>query len=71
MQCSWMKILSALTIRKKPCRKRVVQYFKDRTESFDDYYPCNSKMRDCNNNKNNVHVYNCIELFISMYNNIL
>ena len=21
----------------------MVQYFKDRTESFDDYYPCNNK----------------------------
>ena len=50
-----------------------MQYFKDRAESFDDYSPCNSKMRDCNNNNNNnnVHVYNSVELFISMYNNIL
>ena len=23
--------------------ERMMQYFKDRTESFDDYYPCNSK----------------------------
>jgi putative transposase len=45
--------------------ERVVQYFKDRTECFDDYYPCNSKRRDCNNS----HVYNWIELFVSMYNN--
>jgi putative transposase len=35
--------------------ERVVQYFKDRIECFDDYYPCNSKRRgDCNNG----HVYN-------------
>ncbi len=27
--------------------ERVIQYFKDRTESFDDYYPCNNK-QDCN-----------------------
>jgi putative transposase len=40
--------------------ERVVQYFKDRTECFDDYYPCNSKRRDCNNS----HVYNWIELFV-------
>jgi putative transposase len=26
--------------------ERVVQYFKDRTECFDDYYPCNSKRRN-------------------------
>ena len=47
--------------------ERVVQYFKDRTECFDDYYPCNSKRRDCNNG----HVYNWIELFVSMYNNTI
>ena len=42
--------------------ERVNQYFKDRTESFDDYYPC---MQDeCNL----FHVYNWIQLFISMYN---
>ena len=47
--------------------ERVVQYFKDRIESFDDYYPCNSKRRDCVNG----HVYNLIELFVSMYNNTI
>ena len=47
--------------------ERVMQYFKDRTESFDDYYPCNdSKKKECNNE----HVYNWIELFVYMYNNI-
>ena len=44
--------------------ERVIQYFKDRTEGFDDYYPCVKK--DCNLE----HVYNWIELlFVSMYNN--
>jgi putative transposase len=47
--------------------ERVIQYFKDRIESFDDYYPCNSKRRDCDNS----HVYNWIELFVSMYNNTI
>jgi putative transposase len=47
--------------------ERVVQYFKDRIESFDDYYPCSSKKRDCNNS----HVYNWIELFVSIYNNTI
>ena len=38
------------------------QDFKDRTESFDDYYPC---MQDeCNL----FHVYNWIQFFVSMYN---
>jgi len=47
--------------------ERIMQYFKDRTESFDDYYPCNSKRRDCDNS----HVYNWIELFVSLYNNTI
>jgi putative transposase len=42
--------------------ERVMQYFKDRTESFDDYYPCNNK------NCNLEHVYNWIKLFIYLYN---
>jgi putative transposase len=43
--------------------ERVVQYFKDRTESFDDYYPCNNKQ-----NCDLQHVYNWIKLFIYLYN---
>lgn len=43
--------------------ERVMQYFKDRTEGFDDYYPC-IKNKDCNL----VNVYNWIELFVSLYN---
>lgn len=41
--------------------ERVIQYFKDRTECFDDYYPC-IKVR-CNLS----HVYNWIRLFVFMY----
>ena len=43
--------------------ERVMQYFKDRTESFDDYYPCNNKQ-----NCDLEHVYNWIKLFIYLYN---
>ena len=46
--------------------ERVIQYFKDRIESFDDYYPC-SKKDKCNLE----HVYNSIELFVSMYNDTI
>jgi putative transposase len=28
--------------------ERVIQYFKDRTESFDDYYPCVMKKNENN-----------------------
>ena len=44
-----------------------MQYFKDRAESFDDYYPCRKDYDDCTND----HVYNWIELFVSMYNNTI
>ena len=43
--------------------ERVMQYFKDRTECFDDYYPCTK-----NNNCDLEHVYNWIKLFIYLYN---
>jgi len=49
----------------KSLMERVNQYFKDRTEGFDDYYPC---MEDeCNL----FHVYNWIQFFVSMYNDTI
>jgi putative transposase len=45
--------------------ERIIQYFKDRTENFDDYYPCLKKDRGYNRD----HIYNRIELFVLMYNN--
>lgn len=51
--------------------ERVIEYFKDRTEIFDDYYPC---MRSgllllllCNL----LHVYKWLSLFVFMHNNIV
>ena len=46
--------------------ERVMQYFKDRIESFDDYYPCTK-----NNNCDLSYVYNWIRLFIYLYNPII
>ena len=43
--------------------ERVNQYFKDRIESFDDYYPCMQK-DECNL----LHVYNWLQFFVTMYN---
>ena len=49
----------------KSLMERVNQYFKDRIEGFDDYYPC---MQDeCNL----LHVYNWIQFFVSMYNDAI
>ena len=46
----------------KSLMERVNQYFKDRTELFDDYYPC------VKNECNLFHVHNWIQFFVSMYN---
>ena len=51
----------------KSLMERVNQYFKDRTESFDDYYPCIRKDKGCNL----FHVYNWIQFFVSMYNDTI
>ncbi len=45
----------------KSLMERVNQYFKDRTESFDDYYPCMT------NECNLFLVYNWLQFFVSMY----
>ena len=42
------------------------QYFKDRSESFDDYYPCIQDKNECNL----LHVHNWIQFFVSIYNDI-
>ncbi|HLN35654.1 MAG TPA: hypothetical protein VK250_10310 [Nitrososphaeraceae archaeon] len=44
--------------------ERVMQYFKDRSECFDDYYPCTKNSIKCNLS----HVCNWIKLFICLYN---
>ena len=49
----------------KSLMERVNQYFKDRTENFDDYYPC---MQQKDSEYNLFHVYNWIQFFVSMYN---
>ncbi|HEY6587982.1 MAG TPA: DDE-type integrase/transposase/recombinase [Nitrososphaeraceae archaeon] len=46
----------------KSLMERVNQYFKDRSENFDDYYPC--VQIECNL----LHVNNWIQFFVSMYN---
>ncbi|MDR4512061.1 MAG: hypothetical protein MRJ93_10210 [Nitrososphaeraceae archaeon] len=49
----------------KSLMERANQYFKDRIESFDDYYPC--KQIECNL----FHVHNWIQFFTSMYNDVI
>jgi putative transposase len=47
--------------------ERVMQYCKDRTESFDDYYPCCNEQKK-KKNCDLLHVYNWIKLFNYLYN---
>ena len=49
----------------KSLMKRFNQYFKDRTESFDDYCPC--MQDDCNL----LHVHNWVHFFVSVYNDTI
>jgi putative transposase len=49
----------------KSLMERVNQYFKERIESFDDYYPC------VKNECNLLHVYNWLQFFVSMYNDTI
>ena len=51
----------------KSLMERVNQYFKDRIECFDDYYPCMQKENECNL----FHVHNWIQFFVSMYNDTI
>jgi hypothetical protein len=44
--------------------ERAIEYVKERTEQFDDYYPC--RKFDCNLS----HVYKWIQLFVFMHNGI-
>ena len=44
--------------------ERAIEHIKDRTEAFDDYYPCRKKAVDCNL----AHVYRWFVLFIFLYN---
>jgi len=63
MQCIGIETLSLHSPFEKSLMERVNQYFKDRTESFDDYYPCMNK-DECNL----FHVHNWIQFFVSIYN---
>lgn len=46
--------------------ERTVQYFKDRTESFDDYFPCTKKKR-CKL----YHVINWLTMFADIHNKLI
>jgi hypothetical protein len=50
------------SLHSKNVIERMIEYFKDRTEGFDDYYPCTRE--GCNLS----HVNNWLGLFVFLYN---
>jgi putative transposase len=63
--CQFLQLKHRLHSPLEKCLiERVMQYFKDRTECFDDYYPCTNKKNNCDL----LYVYNWIKLFIYLYN---
>jgi len=63
--CNILKLKDYLhSSMEKILMERVNQYFKDRIELFDDYYPC------VKNECNLFHVHNWIHFFVSVYNDI-
>ncbi len=58
-----IKNIGCILIWGKSLIERVMQYFKDRTESVDNYYPCVSiKRKNCN--LQHVYLDKVIPLFI-------
>jgi len=55
-------IHSFLAKKEKSLIERTMQYMKDRTECFDDYFPCRKK------NCNLKHVRNWLNLFVDYHN---
>ena len=66
MKHAYIEVETLFTfIIRKSLMERVNQYFKDRIENFDDYYPC------VKNECNLFHVHNWIQFFVSMYNDTI
>jgi putative transposase len=64
--CNFLKITYHLhsAYEKSNIIERTIQYIKDRTEMFDDYFPCRK------DNCKLVHITNWLKLFVDMYNQI-
>jgi hypothetical protein len=45
--------------------ERTIQYIKDRTESFDDYFPCTKEKCKLK------HIMNWFNLFVNMHNKVI
>ena len=62
--CQFLKLSHRIhSSYEKSLIERTMQYIKDRTENFDDYFPCKRKER-CNH----FHVKNWLTLFVNLHN---
>jgi putative transposase len=63
--CKFLKLEHRLHTLEKSIIERTIQYVKDRTECFDDYFPCRkSKCRL-------EHVMHWLNLFVDMHNEMI
>jgi putative transposase len=63
--CTFLKIPHHLhSVHERSIIERTIQYIKDRTEMFDDYFPCRK------DNCKLIHITNWLSLFVDMYNQI-
>ena len=63
MACKFLKIKHHIhSSYEKSLIERTIQYIKDRTESFDDYFPC--RLKNCKLK----HVRNWLNLFVNYHN---
>jgi putative transposase len=60
--CRFLKLVHHLHFFEKSIIERTMQYIKDRTESFDDYFPC--KKDKCRLN----HIKQWLKLFVYQHN---
>ncbi len=66
LQISEIKTSYTHSSFEKSVIERTVQYFKDRTESFDDYFPC-TKKKKCKL----YHVINWLTMFADIHNKLI
>jgi putative transposase len=63
MACRFLKLKHHVhSLWEKSTIERKIQYLKDRTESFDDYFPCQREKCELN------HIKNWLRLFVCMHN---
>ncbi|HKG41772.1 MAG TPA: hypothetical protein VKA98_06510, partial [Nitrososphaeraceae archaeon] len=69
--CRFLKLKHHIhSAYEKSIIERTIQYVKDRTESFDDYFPCR-KGREEGRRCKLQHITNWFNLFIHMHNRMI